>query len=588
MNTLHIKMFGPFHVWRGGDAIDSLEELRTHKMAMQLLALLVLYQGRALSKSDAAMLLWGGGATESNLNKSIQALTKGLGADGWRISSVARTVRCEIDGLDVDLLALDRAWEQRSQTVGPLMTAINACEGSLLQGWDDPWVEEARTRYGARLRTALQSVVKSALATGQLTLADRYLQRLRLEGDCSESLHILLMKAWCAARSYPSAKQFYEEYRDFLRANHGLLPPEEMTLLYSQIPKLPAGFEPPVESQLVEVEAPGGAMPVHSQYYIERPVDRDFHTALARRDGTMLINGPRQVGKSSLLARGIEQAKQAGMQVVVSDFQRLDAASLESISTFYRCLLRQFHRKLALQVRPDDYWDENLSANENFEGYIQDVAIANSALPLLWCIDEADRIFDRDYRSSVFGLFRSWHNARAEGQDSAWSRFLLIMTYSTEAHLFIPDLHQSPFNIGTKMTLDDFTREQVAELNRLYDVPLSADELEPFYRLVGGHPFLVRLCLYEMKSHQLDLAGIESEAAQDFGLFRDHLERLGKAIAHDNDLSAGVRSLLRGDAGLSQLTFVRLRSAGIVAGSSTSSARLRCGLYERYFARNLS
>ena len=587
MPNLRIKMFGPFHVWREGDAAGGIEELRTHKMAMQLLALLVLYQGRSLAKSDAAILLWGGGAAEANLNKSIQALTKGLGPDGDRVTSVARTVRIDIEGLDVDLIALDRAWEQRSQSLGPLIAALNSCEGTLLQGWDDSWVEEARTRYDAKLRTALQSIAKSAVATNQPAMADQYLCRLRLAGDCAEPLHVLLMRAWTAARCYPSAKQFYEEYQDYLRANHGLLPPEEMTLLYNQIPIVPASFEPPVESQHVEVEAPGGTMPIRSPFYIERPIDRDFHTALARRDGTILINGPRQAGKSSLLARGIEHARQASMQVVVSDFQKLDADSLKSITTFYRCLLRCFHRRLALKERPDDYWDDNVSANENFEGYLQDVVLSNSALPLVWCIDEADRIFDRDYRSSVFGLFRSWHNARAEGPDSPWNRFLLIMTYSTEAHLFIPDLHQSPFNIGTKVTLEDFTQEQVAELNQLHDTPLDAGELASFYSLVGGHPFLVRLCLYEMKCHHLSLADIEKEADQDFGLFRDHLERLSTAIAHDSALSAGVHGLLRGDADLPQMTFVRLRSAGIVTGGSTTSARLRCGLYDRYFRKNL-
>src|SRR5207237_4621193 len=143
---------------------------------------------------------------------------------------------------------------------------------------------------------------------------------------------------------------------DFLRSVHRLVPPEEMTLLYHQIPKVTVTFEPPVESQHVEVEAPGGAMSIHSPFYIERPVDRDFHTALARRDGTILINGPRQVGKSSLLARGIEHARQASMQTVVTDFQKLDAGSLESLASFYRCLLRCFHRRLALKERPDDYW----------------------------------------------------------------------------------------------------------------------------------------------------------------------------------------------------------------------------------------
>ena len=33
--------------------------------------------------------------------------------------------------------------------------------------------------------------------------------------------------------------------------------------------------------------------------------------------------------------------------------------------------------------------------------------------PLVWAMDEVDRLFPCPFRSEVFGLFRSWHNARA-------------------------------------------------------------------------------------------------------------------------------------------------------------------------------
>ena len=65
----------------------------------------------------------------------------------------------------------------------------------------------------------------------------------------------------------------------------------------------------------------------------------------------------------------------------------------------------------------------------------------------------------------MFGLFRSWHNERSLNPDGPWGRLTLAIVYATEAHLFITDLNQSPFNVGTRLTLEDFTFEQVAELN---------------------------------------------------------------------------------------------------------------------------
>jgi DNA-binding SARP family transcriptional activator len=591
---LRIRMFGPFTVWREGNTRHTLDELRAHKMASHLLALLLLYPNRSLSKTEMTTLFWGEGETEDKLNKTISLLCASLGGDGARLTSVSRTVRFTPDALPglepvaVDLHAFERAWAQREQDTQPLQAAIEACDGPLLQGWDEPWVEQARDRVAEKVRQALHLLVHNATAQLQFETAQHYLNRLREQGDCAEQLHIQLMDALMQAGAYPSARQSYEEYREYLRREHSLYPPARMTAMVERIPRVATDFDPPVEAHQVEAEAPGGTLQLSSRLYIERAVDRDFHTALARRDGTILINGPRQVGKSSLLARGAEQARQTGWRVVLTDFQKLDTESLQSHDGLFRCLARAFQRKLALDRRPDDYWDVRLSPNENFDGYLLDVVLPALSVPLVWCIDEADRIFDRDYRGSAFGLFRSWHTARSEEPDSPWNRFLLVMAYSSEARLFIPNLHQSPFNVGTRVTLEDFTPDEVQELNVRHGSPLNTNaEVVRLHTLVGGHPYLMRLCLHEMTCHALTVAALEQEAEADMTLFRDHLERLYEAISVDVELCEGVRALLRGDAGLTRMAFIRLRSAGVVMGKSASAARLRCRLYESYFKRHL-
>src|SRR5262249_13491282 len=120
-SPLRIRMFGPFTVWRGGNTIEALYGLRAPKIATQLLVLLLLYPNRALSKGEAATQLWEGGASEANLNKAISSLGDALGPDGARLSSVSRTVRFtpdaigDLEEVEVDLYAFERAWEQREQ-----------------------------------------------------------------------------------------------------------------------------------------------------------------------------------------------------------------------------------------------------------------------------------------------------------------------------------------------------------------------------------------------------------------------------------------------------------------------------------------
>jgi hypothetical protein len=162
------------------------------------------------------------------------------------------------------------------------------------------------------------------------------------------------------------------------------------------------------------------------------------------------------------------------------------------------------------------------------------------------------------------------------------------MAYATEAHLFITDPNQSPFNVGTRLTLEDFTPEQVAELNRRYDKPLrDAAEQERFYRLLSGHPYLVRRGLNELVSHTMTLDAFEQQASLDEGPFGDHLRRFLVILAQDAALCDVMRKLIQGYAQPTDKDFYRLRSAGLLSGHTAEEARPRCQLYRDYFKRHL-
>src|SRR5206468_2028626 len=68
------------------------------------------------------------------------------------------------------------------------------------------------------------------------------------------------------------------------------------------------------------------------------PEDAEFHAAIARQDSIVLVKGTRQVGKTSLLARGIQQAREAGARVVLTDFQMFNVSHLESAETLLMAL----------------------------------------------------------------------------------------------------------------------------------------------------------------------------------------------------------------------------------------------------------
>jgi serine/threonine protein kinase len=336
------------------------------------------------------------------------------------------------------------------------------------------------------------------------------------------------------------------------------------------------------------LEPDGGAVPLDSAFYVVRPTDAEFQAAIARRDSIVLVKGARQVGKTSLLARGLQQAREAGAKVVITDFQSLSADCLESITNLFLALAGLIADQLDLDVFPDQVWHSKLSPSINFERYLRREVLARVSSPIVWGMDEVDQLFTCDFGSEVFGLFRSWHNKRALDPQGSWHRLTLAIAYATEAHLFITNLNQSPFNVGTRLQLEDFTPEQVEELNRRYGSPLrDRAEVERYFRLVGGHPYLVRRGLYEMAAHGQDLAALEGRADHDEGPFGDHLRRILVSLTQDQSLCEVAREVLQDQPCRTPESFYRLRSAGLVSGDSARNVKPRCQLYANYLGRHL-
>ena len=365
-----------------------------------------------------------------------------------------------------------------------------------------------------------------------------------------------------------------------------------------------------------DVEPPMGAVGLDSRFYLVREADRVYKNALSRCDSIVLVRGARQSGKTSLMARGLQQARDDGTHVVLTDFQKLNASDLASAESFFLAVGDWLAEKLDLDVSPHESWNSRRGASVNFERFLRREILAKLSAPLVWGLDEVDRLFTCDFSGEVFGLFRSWHNERALDPAGPWSRLTLAIAYATEAHLFITDINQSPFNVGTRISLEDFSVKQVEDLNRRYGNPLRDEsEIQQLTAMVGGQPYLVNRSLYELSqtanepspsqqnasqqnaservpsgrvpSGHSELAGFIERADDDEGVFGDHLRRMIVLLTQDPPLRDALRGMVRDRASLSMEQFYRLRSAGILSGGAPADCRLRCGLYERYLKKRL-
>jgi hypothetical protein len=202
-------------------------------------------------------------------------------------------------------------------------------------------------------------------------------------------------------------------------------------------------------------------------------------------------------------------------------------------------------------------------------------------------MDEVDRVFGLPYRDDFFALLRSWDDERAF--DPLWKKLNLVLAYSTDPRQAIQDPNQSPFNVGTKIQLGDFSSDEVWELNHRYAHPLKRKvQLQALMEVIGGHPYLTQQALYALAARTQTLPGLLHMDNADVGPFADHLHHYRRLLETDPTLRQSLRQMLTNGNCPDYGRFLRLRSLGLITGMSHNEAQPRCRLYAVYFQRVLS
>jgi serine/threonine protein kinase len=329
-----------------------------------------------------------------------------------------------------------------------------------------------------------------------------------------------------------------------------------------------------------------GALQLDSLFYVRRSTDEKVERLIKQSGETILIRGPRQVGKTSLAARAYAAAERNDQRACYIDLQLPDESRLRDSATLLRYLAVRFSREFRTVIQPEDVWDDMIGDADSLTEFVEKAVLANTRAPVLVCLDEVDNIFKYAYRDSFFGMLRSWHNRRAT--QPVWNRFNLLIAHSTEPALFIRDLNQSPFNVGSVIRLGDFNRDEVLWLNQRHGSPLvGGEDLERFLRLVGGHPFLVRLGLYTLASGKITVAQLEKVSVDETGPFGDHLRRHLWRLRDNDRLLKALKKIVSGGGCSDEDDFQRLLAAGLIDGESRQKAHVRCQLYAAYMEKHL-
>ncbi|MDR3691908.1 MAG: AAA-like domain-containing protein [Fimbriimonas sp.] len=232
----------------------------------------------------------------------------------------------------------------------------------------------------------------------------------------------------------------------------------------------------------------GGTLPLDSASYIQRDCDKVLFNALRESRYCYVLN-TRQMGKSSLSVRVLADLESAGWKTVSIDLTQMGGRNVTP-EQWYAGLASEVGRALGIRAEVLQYYrdQEAVGPMRRFFAALRDVVLEHFEQPVTICIDEIDATrnlpFDTD---EFFAGIRECFNHRVV--DPAYQRLTFCLIGVAVANDLIRNQTTTPFNIGERIYLADFT---LAEMRKL-ELPLGPNARQVVERIhfwTDGHPFL--------------------------------------------------------------------------------------------------
>jgi hypothetical protein len=329
---------------------------------------------------------------------------------------------------------------------------------------------------------------------------------------------------------------------------------------------------------------PEGSIALNSPFYLERsPIESICYETIVKPSSLIRIKGAKWMGKTSLVNRILEQGEVQGQRTVYLDFGGIERGILQNLDKLLRWLCAMVSRQLKLENEVNRFWDTDiLGSNDNCTFYFEEYILTEITSNIVLAIDNIDRLFGfLEVIEDFLGLLRSWHE---KGKTyHCWSRLKLVLAHSTEVYIPL-DINQSPFNAGVPILLEEFERQQVKTLAVLYQLGWNESEIDCLRDEVGGHPYLVRLAMYQIKTQNLTLEQFLAQAISEMGIYSNSLRRLANILHQSEELSSAFDRVVKSDIpiALNSLQIYQLHSLGLVKHQGNLVSP-RCKLYRDYF-----
>ena len=247
----------------------------------------------------------------------------------------------------------------------------------------------------------------------------------------------------------------------------------------------------------------GGTLRPDAPSYVERQADKDLFEGLLNGEFCYVLTS-RQMGKSSLMVRTANKLRAKGNHVIALDLTAIGQNL--TLEQWYNGFLTSMGEQAGLEDELEQFWiaNERLSPVQRWFTAIRKTVLAWRPGPAVIFLDEIDTVRSLPFSTDeFFAAIRECYNRRSEAPEFNRLTFCLLGV-ATPTDL-IRDTRLTPFNVGRRIELNDFTSQEATQLAlglERGDPEAVSDGNDPAPALLArilywtdGHPYLTqRLC----------------------------------------------------------------------------------------------
>ncbi len=337
------------------------------------------------------------------------------------------------------------------------------------------------------------------------------------------------------------------------------------------------------------LEIPWEPVPLGSPFYIRHNhVEELIYGEITKGGSLIRIKSPHKTGKTSLVLRLLAYAQSISYSTVNLDFQLAEESVFTSLDKLLLWFGANVSQQLHVPLMIKEYYNEYVGAKVNCTIYFQEYLLKQVNTPVVLVLNELNRLFEYPNVAQDFlAMLRSWYEEAKHNDGFKQLRYVLV--YSTEIYINL-NINQSPFNVGLPVSLPEFTVEQIQHLAQVHELnwegKLGRSNAFELHALVGGHPYLVRLALYDLATHPSQSLNNLLEVAPTFkSIYSTYLRGLLAVVVKNPELAAALQQLINnsGSAKLNHIVAHKLESLGLVKLNELECS-FSCNLYRNYFS----